>query len=50
MFIYILEKVYAWDDKEVLGYYSTEEKAEKAKKKWTKDFQKCIEITKVKLK
>lgn len=50
MFVYILKKVYAWDDIEIVGYFSTEEKAEKAKKKWHKSFHDYLEITKQEVK
>lgn len=50
MFVYILKKVYAWDDIEIVGYFSTEQKAEKAKKKWHKSFHDYLEITKQEVK
>lgn len=45
--IYHVEKVYHWDDRETLGYFTTEELAKKFSKKHP--FRKSIQITKVEL-
>lgn len=35
-FVYIVEKVYAWDDRETFGYFSTLKKAKEFKKECVK--------------